>query len=163
MMNRWFTRYLLDVRNGVEDDPKSFVVRAGANRQSPTAYAAYPHPQAAPVTMYPTAGGAGMGGLAVARSAGQGNESLTDDVSQSGAQLALAASSPNRLMYATPELTAPVHLSGTARVTVRVASSKAAANLSVWLVELPWPANARGPKGPDAPKYGKAAAPGASR
>jgi X-Pro dipeptidyl-peptidase len=63
--------------------------------------------------------------------------------------LALAASSPNRLIYATPELTAPVHLSGTARVTLRLASSKAAANLSVWLVELPWPANARGPMNPN--------------
>jgi X-Pro dipeptidyl-peptidase len=37
-----------------------------------------------------------------------------------------------------PELTAPVHLSGTARITIRLASSKAAANLSVWLVQLPW-------------------------
>lgn len=149
MMNKWFTRYLLDVRNGVENDPKSFVVREGANRQAPTAYAAYPHPEATAVTLFPTRGGAGMGGLAFAKAAAQGNESLTDDVSKSGAQLALAASSPNRLLYATPELTAPVHLSGTARVSIRVASSKAAANLSVWLVELPWPANASGPMNPN--------------
>lgn len=149
MMNRWFTRYLLGVRNGVESDPRSFVVREGANRQSPTAYAAYPHPQAAPVTVYPVAGGARRGGLSLDRPAGQGAESLTDDVNFTGAQLALAEASPNRLLYATPELVAPVHLSGTARVTVRVASSKAAANLSVWLVELPWPANASGPMNPN--------------
>ena len=31
-----------------------------------------------------------------------------------------------------------MHLSGTSRVTVRLASSKPAANLSVWLVVLPW-------------------------
>ena len=149
MMNKWFTRYLLGVRNGVENDPKSFVVREGANRQQPTAYAAYPHPQAAPVTVYPTAGGARRGGLALDKPAGSGTESLTDDVNVTGAQLALAEASPNRLLYATPELVAPVHLSGTARVTVRVASSKAAANLSVWLVELPWPANASGPMNPN--------------
>jgi X-Pro dipeptidyl-peptidase len=149
MMNKWFTRYLLGVRNGVENDPKSFVVREGANRQQPTPYAAYPHPQAAPVTVYPVAGGARMGGLALEKPVGQGSESLTDDVNFTGAQLALAEASPHRLLYATPELTAPVHLSGTARVTVRVASSKAAANLSVWLVELPWPANASGPMNPN--------------
>jgi X-Pro dipeptidyl-peptidase len=37
-----------------------------------------------------------------------------------------------------------VHLSGTARVTIRLASSAAAANLSVYLVQLPW---AEGPIG----------------
>jgi len=42
------------------------------------------------------------------------------------------------LIYATPELTTPVHLSGFSRVTITLASSKPAANLSVWLVELPW-------------------------
>ena len=51
----------------------------------------------------------------------------------------------NRLLYATGELAAPVHLSGTARVTLRLASSKPAANLSVWLVVLPW---TDGPIGP---------------
>ena len=49
------------------------------------------------------------------------------------------------MLYATNELTAPVHLSGTSRVTVRLASSKPAANLSVWLVVLPW---TDGPIGP---------------
>jgi X-Pro dipeptidyl-peptidase len=87
--------------------------------------------------------------LAVSATGGQGSETLTDDVNQTGGQLAIAASSPNRLLYATPTLTQPVHLSGTARVTISVASSKAAANLSVWLVELPWPANASGAMNPN--------------
>ena len=38
-----------------------------------------------------------------------------------------------------------MHLSGTARVTLSLASSKPAANLSVWLVVLPW---TDGPIGP---------------
>ena len=149
LMNRWFTRYLLGVRNGVEQDPRSYVVREGAARQNPTAYAAYPHPDATPVTLYPLKGGTGVGGLALARPVGQGSESFTDDVAQSGAQLAVAEASPNRLLYALPTFTAPVHLSGTARVTVRVAASKAAANLSVWLVELPFPPNTRGAMDPN--------------
>ena len=37
--------------------------------------------------------------------------------------------SDNRLLYASGELASPVHLSGTARVTLRLASSKPAANL----------------------------------
>ena len=148
MMNRWFTRYLLGVQNGVEQDPRSFVVREGASRQSPTPYAAYPHPESAPVALYPLKGGAQVGGLGLARLAGQGTETLTDEVSQSGAQLAMAAASPHRLLYALPTFTQPVHLSGTARVTIRVSSTKAAANLSVWLVELPYPAGTNGAMDP---------------
>jgi X-Pro dipeptidyl-peptidase len=75
----------------------------------------------------------------------QVTETLIDDVAFAGAALAKAEQSPNRLLYATPELTAPVHLSGTANVTVRLSSSKPAANLSVWLVVLPW---TDGPIGP---------------
>ena len=68
-----------------------------------------------------------------------------DNVEFAGAVLARADASENRLLYATGELKAPVHLSGTARVTLSLASSKPAANLSVWLVVLPW---TDGPIGP---------------
>ena len=46
--------------------------------------------------------------------------------------------SQSRLLYATPELTQDVHISGVASVTIRVAANAEAANLSVWLVALPW-------------------------
>jgi len=68
----------------------------------------------------------------------QGAEKLIDDVSFSGSALAAAAQSPHRLLYATAPLTDTVHISGTPRVTLRIASSKPAANLSVWLVMLPY-------------------------
>ena len=45
-MNRWFTRYLLGVENGVESDPKSWIVREGDDRSDPTPYPDYPHPDA---------------------------------------------------------------------------------------------------------------------
>jgi X-Pro dipeptidyl-peptidase len=160
MMNRWFTRYLYDVQNGVENDPRAWIVREGADRQSPTPYPDYPNPAASPVTLRPQPGGMGVGALAVVaaggRAAGAGgaenpapsggpaggaaarNETLVDDVAMSAGDLAAAAESRSRLLYATPELTAPVHLSGTARITLRLASSKPAANLSVYLVMLPW-------------------------
>jgi X-Pro dipeptidyl-peptidase len=138
MMNRWFTRYLYKVENGVEQDPKSWIVREGAANTNPTPYADYPNPAASPVTLHPTPGGGRMGGLSLAAGAGAARESLVDDVQYSGADLAKADGSVNRLLYATPELTAPVHLSGQFTATVRLASSKPAANLSVWLVQLPW-------------------------
>ncbi|MEI6245881.1 MAG: Xaa-Pro dipeptidyl-peptidase [Acidobacteriota bacterium] len=138
MMNKWFTRYLYGVQNGVEKDPKSWIVREGVPATTPTPYADYPNPDASAVTLYPAAGGGGVGSLGVTAISKSLSEKVVDDVQFSGAVLAKAESSPNRLMYATPVLTTPVHLSGFARVTITLASSKPAANLSVWLVQLPW-------------------------
>jgi X-Pro dipeptidyl-peptidase len=138
MMNRWFTRYLFGVQNGVEKDARAWIVREGAKRQEPTAYPDYPNPAAKPVVLHLRAGGGKVGGLALVPQDGQGKETLVDDASQPGATLALAAESKNRLLYATSELKDPVHVSGAARVTLRLACSKPATNLSVWLVSLPW-------------------------
>ena len=76
--------------------------------------------------------------IATSKQPNQGTETLTDDVAFSAPKLASSPESPNRLLYATAELKAPLHLSGTARITLRLASSKPAANLSVYLVQLPW-------------------------
>jgi X-Pro dipeptidyl-peptidase len=137
MMNRWFTRYLYGVRNGVENEPRAWIVREGAQRSDPTPYADYPNPDAKPVVLYPGAGGLSIGTLTTGAAA-QVKETLIDDVSFSAADLARAPSSEHRLLYATPELKGPIHISGFARVTIRIASSKPAANLSVWLVALPF-------------------------
>jgi X-Pro dipeptidyl-peptidase len=144
MMNRWFTRYLLGVDNGVEQQPRAWIVREGAARTAPTPYADYPNPAAVPVTLHPRAGGRGVGGLESTTGASQGRESLVDDVAFAGAVLAQADSSAHRLLYATATLAEAVHLSGTPRVTIRLASSAPAANLSVWLVTLPWTGPAEG-------------------
>jgi X-Pro dipeptidyl-peptidase len=142
LMNRWFTRFLYGVQNGVENGPKAYIVRerapGGPRVTEPTPYADYPNPDAVPVTLYPTKGGAMVGGLATAKSPLEGKEALTDDVSVDAPTLAKAAESDHRLLYALPELNAPLHLSGTARITLRLASSKPMANLSVYLVQLPW-------------------------
>jgi len=143
LVNRWFSRFLYGVDNGIEKEPKAWIVREGDKRTEPTPYPDYPHPDAAMVTLHPQRGGGGVGGLATARAADAGKETLVDDVSLDGAKLAQAESSEHRLLYATPELTAPVHLSGTPRLTVRLACSKPATNLSVWLVSLPWTARGK--------------------
>jgi X-Pro dipeptidyl-peptidase len=180
MMNKWFTRYLYGVQNGVEKEPKAWIVResdqealtaaaaaaaataaaanpgqpprrGGAPTAPPTPYADYPNPAASPVTLYlqtgPSTGsgpaGNTRGGLSMSRPPKRGAndlEKLVDDVQHGGPALAMAESSPNRLLYATEELKAPVHISGYPTVTIRLSSSKPAANLSVWLVQLPWTA-----------------------
>jgi X-Pro dipeptidyl-peptidase len=137
LMNRWFTRFLYDVPNGAERDPKAFIVREGASMQSPTPYADYPNPAAKGVALKLGAGGRTAGTLTLGGGS-RDRETLVDNVEFSGAVLAKAENSPSRLIYQTPVLSEAVHLSGTSRITIRVASSKQAANLSVWLVALPW-------------------------
>lgn len=104
----------------------------------PTPYADYPNPAASVVTLRLGPGGVDQGALGLNATNARGRETLVDNVDLGGPALAMAASSPHRLLYVTGELTESVHLSGTARITVRLASSKPAANLSVWLVTIPW-------------------------
>jgi X-Pro dipeptidyl-peptidase len=146
LMNRWFTRYLYGVENGVEDDPKAWVVREGDDRLEPTPYPDYPNPNASHVTLNLGAGGVQTGSLTLTEEPGQGRETLVDNFSFSGATLARAEWTDHRLLYLTPELQTDVHISGTPRVRIRLASNQPAANLSVWLVSLPW-LEGRAPRG----------------
>ncbi|MCX7549284.1 Xaa-Pro dipeptidyl-peptidase [Xanthomarina sp. F2636L] len=138
MMNRWFTHYLHGIDNGVENDAKAWIVRENDNPQEPTAYKEYPNPDASSVTLHLQKEGLKTGVLINKKSKNQGKETLVDDHNISGEDLAQAESSKNRLLYVTPTLSEDVHISGLAKITVNIASSKPAANLSVWLVSLPW-------------------------
>ncbi|WMI65468.1 Xaa-Pro dipeptidyl-peptidase [Aestuariibaculum sp. YM273] len=139
MMNRWFTHYLFGIDNGVEQETnKAWIVRENDKQSAPTSYADFPNPEAKPVTLHLVKGNPSKGGLSADSSKKQGKETLIDDVNIDGASLAKAESSKNRLLYVTPKLTKDVHISGVPEITVKLASSKPAANLSVWLVSLPW-------------------------
>ena len=138
MMNRWFTRFLYGVENGVEKESHGWIVREDDRPDAPTAYPDYPHPDAVVVSLRPSRGGAKIGGLALAVTGGQGAETLVDDVSIAGAELAKAGDSQHRLLYATDALKTDLHISGTPRLRIRLAADRPAANLSVWLVALPW-------------------------
>ena len=153
MQNRWFSRWLYDVDNGIERDQAFHIVREGGKRSEPTAYADWPNPEAKPVVLRPRAGGLAVGALVADAlvadalvadaivadaTADTAKETLVDDVEKTGATLAKAAKSEHRLLYALPKLSAPLHISGTPKLTVRIACDKPAANLSVWLVSLPW-------------------------
>ena len=116
MMNKWFTRYLYGVENGVEREPKAWIVRetnpdapppppaegpppaAGRGRgrgaiPPPVPYADYPNPAASPVVLHPTAGGERVGGLTTTAPSKQQPEKLVDNVEFAGAALAKADAS----------------------------------------------------------------------
>jgi X-Pro dipeptidyl-peptidase len=167
MVNQWFSHYLYGVDNGVEKAPPVWIVheeaaqaaqakaeeariaagtpvqrgrRGGPRppRTAPTPYASFPVPGSVQVVLHPVGNGNAVGSLSFAAAKHKGNEKLIDDVSFSGSALALAAQSPHRLLFATAPLTDTVHISGTSRITLRIAFSKPAANLTVWLVQLPF-------------------------
>ncbi len=138
MMNRWFTRYLYDADNGVDEEDRAWIVREGDDRSKPTSYKDYPNPDARAVKLFLTKGAPQRGGLSTIRAKSQGRETLVDNFSFSGEALAQAEWTKHRLMYVTPELKSSLHISGIPSVSIKLASSKPAANLSVWLVSLPW-------------------------
>ena len=136
LVNKWFSRYLYDVDNQVEDMPRAWIVREDAKKTEPTPYADYPNPNAASVVLRPSGKGNAVGTLG--GSAGTEVLEFSDARSTKGSAHAMAKRSSSRLLFATKTLEAPVHLSGYYDVKIRVASSTPAANLSVWLVSLPW-------------------------
>ena len=153
---KWWAHYLYGVNNGVDTLPRAMIVQSNAEVAAPAAGAGgrggrggatpapmffkdYPIPGSAPVPVYLGKGGATVGTLSLAAMGKQGSETLVDDWHVSPAAMALAASSPNRLLFALPAFKEAVHLSGRTVVTIpssRQASS--AVNLSVYLVTLPY-------------------------
>lgn len=137
LVNKWFSKFLYGVDNDVLTGPRAWIVREGDRQRNPTSYPDYPNPAAKPVVLRPSGEGAKVGVLAPGKP-GTGQLGLADDVSKSAKDHALAEASEHRLLFATPELENDLHISGTARLKIRVASSKPACNLSVMLVSLPW-------------------------
>jgi X-Pro dipeptidyl-peptidase len=138
MMNRWFTRYLHGVENGVENEPRAWIVREQDDWTKPTPYPDFPNPEASEVRLYPKGGTPAAGTLAIDKISKDEQETFVDNHTISGADLAKAVASEHRLLYLSPVLKEAVHISGIPTIKVKIASSKPAANLSVWLVSLPW-------------------------
>jgi X-Pro dipeptidyl-peptidase len=136
LLNRWFTRYLYEVDNGVEQRPKAYVVRED---RTLTEYAEWPDPATEQVKLKfaPAATPDGVGSLAVSRNGSRATENLIDDATQQASALAAAESSPNRLAYRTGVLGEPLRLSGTPSVSLELSVDRAKANLTALLVEYP--------------------------
>ena len=113
------------------------IVREYDDRLNPTPYKDYPNPEAEDVQLTLDTGGNTVGKLGLNLTSNN-VETLIDDYNFSGKDLAKATSSKNRLLYATTSLTEDLHISGLPEVSITLACDKTAANLSVWLVSLPW-------------------------
>ncbi|RKT82384.1 X-Pro dipeptidyl-peptidase [Saccharopolyspora antimicrobica] len=131
-LNRWFTRYLYQVPNGVEGEPRATVQREDG---SWVEEAEWPAPQAAEATLRPTPGGSDRGGLTTASSPHRAVESLRDDATRTAEDLAAAPSSPNRLAYFGEPLAERARVSGTVRASLALAFDRPAANVTALLVD----------------------------
>lgn len=138
MMNRWFTRYLHGVQNGVEKEARAWIVRENDNTSNPTPYADYPNPAASSIQLHLSGDGIKHGTLMLEKIQNRIKETIIDNVGYTGAQLAQQKQSNHRLLYLSPYLKDSLHLSGRSKITIRASSDKPAVNLSVWLISLPW-------------------------
>lgn len=141
MMNRWFTKYLHGIKNGVENDPKAWIVRENDKQQNPTPYEAYPNPKAKEVLFYLKSNNANYGKLTLSESNHKEQETFSDNANISATSLAQSTSSNHRLLYLSDILKEDIHISGIPYISIKAASSKAAVNFSVYLVSLPWNKN----------------------
>jgi X-Pro dipeptidyl-peptidase len=165
MMNRWFTRYLYGVQNGVETMPKAWIVREGAPAPPPpadgagnagggrgrgatpppTPYADYPNPEAAAVWLYLASGGASHRPRRGAVEAGQ--QTLVDNVEISGAQLAGAeVTEPSPICD--PELTTRACRAST--ITLRLVEQAGRESFCGW-----WCCQDRWPDQPGEPDHAR--------
>jgi X-Pro dipeptidyl-peptidase len=130
-LNRWFTRYLFGVRNGVEREPKATIQREDGTF---TTEAEWPAPAARDAALWPRPGGAATGPLTTAGPA-SGTESLTDDATITAESLASLRESPDRLVYLTAPAATPIRVSGTPHLDLTVAFDRPAANVTALLVD----------------------------
>ena len=154
IQNKWWAHYLYGVNNGVDTLPRAMIVQSTAVAPPPPAgapaggrggatpypvfYKDWPIPGTSQVTLRLARGGSGVGALAFKTQGKQGEEKLVDDWHVKPGDMARAATSTNRLLYALPVLTDSIHMSGQTVVKLKLALSKPAANLSVYLVTLPF-------------------------
>lgn len=132
-VNRWFTRFMYDVPNGVESEPHAVVQREDGSWHTEADWPA-PAAEAVDVTLLP--GGRTTGGLTAGHRDGRAvTETIVDDASFDATGLASADASPHRLVYSTETFEEAVRVSGTVELDLRLSFSDPAANVSAALVD----------------------------
>jgi X-Pro dipeptidyl-peptidase len=133
-LHRWFDRWLLDIQNGIENEPKVSVERR------PDVWADeanWPPSGTQRQTVYPVAGTvAGVGRLTGTPGA-SGTSSFTDNGSGTPSSFIAApnSTSSRRVLYSTGALTSDLRLAGISRLTVAATPSTSTAHLSAYLVD----------------------------
>lgn len=137
LTNKWFSRYLFGVENGVESDPRAWIVREDDLPSKPTAYEDFPNPEAESVDLKLSQKDALNGILGLKGSSGK--MQWSDDYSVPLKDLVNTKNSQNRLLFRTATLAEDLHISGLCEVKLQLSIlNDDAANLSVALVSLPW-------------------------
>ena len=121
-LNRFWTRYLFGVDNGMMNGPRAVIERE--DRSTWVEYRDWPVPGATPVVL----------SLADLQ-ARQTETSFTDNSAIDADTLVAAPESPHRLVYQTAPLTAAVHVSGIPAVSLRLSFDAPAAIVSAMLVD----------------------------
>ncbi len=144
MMNKWFSQYLFDQDNGIENEVfKAHIVRENEPHENPTKYLDFPNPDAEEVSFYLNFRPSGEGVLTNKPSQQRKLKSFTDDFNISLSELIDSSNKRHRLLFVSQELKEDIHLSGLSRINLKIAANKKAANLSVYLLSLPYDNKAR--------------------
>ncbi|WP_169792023.1 CocE/NonD family hydrolase [Jiangella muralis] len=129
-LHRWFDRWLLDIDNGIDDEPMVSVEHAPG---SWTDEAGWPAAGARDVTLRPSSPGL----LSTATAPAGDTDAFTDDPEQD--RWVWAANpdqpSPARVLFRTEPLESELRLSGSASVTVHASSTTSEAVVSAALVD----------------------------
>ncbi|RSM74566.1 Xaa-Pro dipeptidyl-peptidase [Kibdelosporangium aridum] len=143
-LHRWFDRWLLNIQNGIENEPQVSVER-GVDQwsDSPT----WPPAGLQSQRLYPVAGS--VAGVGTLRSTpGTSTSSFTDNGSGTPSSYIASpnATSARRVLYSMGPFSSDVRLAGISRLTVAVTPSTPTAHLSAFLVDY-GPATIRGTSG----------------
>ncbi|WP_107038727.1 Xaa-Pro dipeptidyl-peptidase [Brumimicrobium mesophilum] len=136
MMNSWFTKYLHGIENNVENQPEVLIERV-LNKYL-AYYPSYPDMEASDLVLHIQNDKNEVGKLQFEMPTPQELDTLIDDSSIKGEDLIDSINAKHRLLFVTPILKEDIRISGVPQVSIRLGSDKPAANLSVWLVSLPW-------------------------
>lgn len=129
-LHRWFDHWLHGIDNGIMDEPRATLERA------PGVWVEerdWPAPGTRGVRLF-----FGDGVLSAARPK-DATVSFSDDARRGGEDLAAdpETKDPNRVVFLSPRLKAPVRLSGTPKVSLRASLDRPDANLTALIVDYP--------------------------
>ncbi|MGJ7439660.1 Xaa-Pro dipeptidyl-peptidase [Aquipuribacter sp. MA13-6] len=134
-LHRWFDHELFDIDNGIMDEPMVDIER---NPDEWETHPTWPLADAAPVDVFLRPGADnGTGSLGTTPGRGAAWSTFTDRPSTSRNQAIAppAAAEPNRLVYRSAPLTAPLHISGSPYVTLQAKVNDVDTNFAAVLVD----------------------------
>ncbi len=124
-LHRWFDRWLLDVPNGIENEPQV------SSERAPDQWAddqTWPPQGTVSTVLRPSSSGLGT-------APGTGTAAFTDN-GQATPSTWLSGSNTGRVLYSTAPLTSDLRVAGTSSITVGVSSSTSTAHLTAYLVDF---------------------------